>query len=68
MAMADAAEVPYVKSSEDIDVDETPYDTEIALALKEAAEETGVEMLEETTEIKTVETEEPRGLMARRAK
>lgn len=68
MAMADAAEVPYVKSSEDMDVDEKPYDTEIALALKEAAEETGVEMLEETAEIKTVETEEPRGLMARRAK
>lgn len=66
MAMADAAEVPYVEFSEDIDTDEAPYDTEVALALKEIAEEAGTEVAEKPVETEMVEEEKSRGLMSRR--
>ena len=50
--------------------DSKPTDSEIALAMRDAAKETGVSLSEETTEETEIPMEEaaqPTGLMARRA-
>lgn len=67
--MAIAAGVDYVLEGKETD-DSKPTDSEIALAMRDAAKQTGMSLAEETTEETETpmeETPEPTGLMARRA-
>jgi hypothetical protein len=67
--MAIAADVNYTLEGKEED-EETPDDSEIALAMMEAAKKTGLAIKEETVveeEEAPVEKLQPKGLMARRA-
>lgn len=67
--MAIAAGVDYVLEGKETN-DDAPTDSEIALAMRDAAKETGMTLSKETTEETETpmeETPEPTGLMARRA-
>ena len=67
--MAIAADVDYVLEGNESD-EETPDDSEIALAMMEAAKKTGLAIKEEEAveeEEAPVEEPQPKGLMARRA-
>ncbi len=65
--MAIAADVDYVLEGNESD-EETPDDSEITLAMMEAAKNTGRAIKEETVEEEApIEEPEPKGLMARRA-
>jgi hypothetical protein len=67
--MAIAAGVDYVLEGKETN-DDAPTDSEIALAMRDAAKETGMTLSKETTEETETPMEatpEPTGLMARRA-
>ena len=67
--MAIAAGVDYVLEGKETD-DSKPTDSEIALAMRDAAKQTGMSLSEEPpkeAEAEMVSTPEPTGLMARRA-
>jgi|TARA_A100000171_G_scaffold8423_1_gene6283 hypothetical protein len=66
--MAIAADVDYVLEGNESD-EETPDDSEIALAMMEAAKKTGLAIKEEEAveEEAPIEEPQPKGLMARRA-
>ena len=65
--MAIAAEVDYRAEGQEVD-EEVPDDSQIAIAMMEAAKSTGEQIKEEPEEVEEpIEEPQPKGLMARRA-